>query len=47
MKIFNLLERKAEYKETGAGGKVSTKLNEDKILKRVKKKEDSRNRKSK
>lgn len=49
MKIFNLLERKEEQKASGVpgGSKINSKLNEGKIEKRTKRKEDSRNRKSK
>lgn len=46
MKIFNLLERKEEIKASGGGSKINTKLNEDKIVKKAKRKEDSRKRKS-
>ena len=44
MKIFNMLEKKSEIAQ---GGKVNSKIDGDKILKKAKHKDDSRRKKTK
>lgn len=43
MKIFNTLEKKHDI---AAGGKVNSKVSEDKILKKAKHKDDGRRKKT-